>query len=104
MDQAMTASQENLEEAILLMNQNAAASMELLEKAFEGGPLDWYPDAQVATQELWKSGLEALRTDIQSVVDANARAMQSWAKTFKLLTDENPGNGRRAKVYRGNGH
>jgi hypothetical protein len=55
-------------------------------------------------QELWDSGLDALRTNIQSVVDANAQAMRSWAKTFKLLTDGVSGEGGQFNAFRGNGH
>jgi hypothetical protein len=55
-------------------------------------------------QELWDSGLDALRTNIQSVVDANAQAMRSWAKTFTLLTDGVSGDGSQSNAYRGNGN
>jgi hypothetical protein len=103
-DEAMAMSQETVEEAIRLMNQNATASLELLQKAFECRPPESYPVAQDKMQELWDSGLDALRTNIQSVVDANAQAMRSWAKTFTLLTDGVSGDGSQSNAYRGNGN
>ena len=45
------------------------------------------PDAASAGER----ALGALRTNIQMVVDANARALQSWAKVVKLLGDGCPG-------------
>ena len=73
----LPAAQKNAEEYLHVLEQNARNSMELLKKAFETGQSESVADLQAKTQKLWEASLATLRTNTQTVVQANAKALES---------------------------
>jgi hypothetical protein len=60
-------------------------------KAFNGRSIRILP--RRTSRELWATVLGALRTNIQVVADANARALGSWNPVVRLLDDGCPDEG-----------
>lgn len=76
---ALPLAQKNVQEAVQMMNQNAETSMKLLKSAFEAAQSQSAQETQAKTTELWEASLAALRKNTQAVIQANAKAVESWA-------------------------
>ena len=81
----------SLEESIHLMNEGALRSLELLEKAFRGAYRAPGSEPAARVPQTWAMGMAALRSNVQMVVEANARTVESWAKLVRLMRDETNG-------------
>ena len=85
LDQAMGAAQQNWQEALRVMNDNAKLSFELLEKAFNSRQTEGVEDGATKVRELWETAMGGLRRNTEVLVQANSRLLESWkevAKTF----------------------
>jgi hypothetical protein len=82
MGRLVPAARANLEEAARLVSRNAKASLELVEKAFQAGSP---AEAQAAARACWETMFAALRDNAQALLDANARAVQSWTETIAAM-------------------
>lgn len=85
--EAIPTAQKNAEEYMKLIDQNYHNSLDLLKRAFETGQSDSLAQAQAKTQELWEATLTTLRTNAQAIVQANARALESWTSFARRGVD-----------------
>jgi hypothetical protein len=82
--------QTSMDESIRVMNQNAKASMEVLQKAYDAVPPADADEAQRRYQELAEVSLTAIRANTQAAVQANGRIVDAWgqfAKQFGMNSD-----------------
>jgi ElaB/YqjD/DUF883 family membrane-anchored ribosome-binding protein len=87
MNEAIKATQKNIDESIRLMNHNAQTAMNLWQKAFENRSVQQLQEGHAApSEELWESALGALRTNTQVILQANTRVLESWAQLARELT------------------
>jgi BMFP domain-containing protein YqiC len=96
MTDAIPTAQKNAEECLHMIDQNTRSSMDLLKKAFDACQSESIADAQGKMQELWSASLSALRQNAQTIVQTNARVMESWVAFCKAGPD-----GRRAPAAAG---
>ncbi len=87
MAEAIPTAQKNAEEGLRVLDQSTRSSLELLKRAFEAGQSESIAQAQAKAQELWEASLAAMRKNAQAMVQANARAMESWAHFARKNTD-----------------
>ncbi|MEZ6190391.1 MAG: hypothetical protein R3C45_03775 [Phycisphaerales bacterium] len=78
LDQLVRQWQENAEQSLKAMEKNTQQSIELLNKAFAVGQADSVEAAQKKLNELWESSLEAMRANVQSTLQANAKVAEAW--------------------------
>lgn len=74
--------QKNAEEAVDALNRGTKESLELLQRAFEAAQITTPEEFQHKTRELWESSLGVLRSNAQTLVQANARALETWSSMF----------------------
>ena len=82
MNEVITTSQKNMDEAVQVMNENAKTSMELLQKTFETRPAD-VKEAQSRTMEVWETTLSVLRRNTEAAARANTRLVEGWTEMAK---------------------
>jgi hypothetical protein len=87
MNEIITSSQKNMDEAVQVMNENAKTSMQLLQKTFETRPAD-ANEAQSRTLELWETTLGVLRRNTEAAVRANSRLVEAWSEMAKKVNGE----------------
>jgi hypothetical protein len=76
-------SQKNLDEALGVMNHSAKSALELFQQTFEACRDRQGNDAEAKNRELWESMLKTLRTNVEVILQANARMMESWTAVAK---------------------
>jgi len=86
LNEAIGATQRNIDESIRLMNHNAQSAMSMLHKAFENRTAAATTNGSTSADELWESALSAMRTNTQVILQANARILESWAHLAQELT------------------
>jgi len=86
--EALPVVQKRIEDSLRLVEQNSRASIDLLKQACEGVKAGAGPDAQGKLQELWESSLQTLRTNVQTVTQLNAKAVDSWAQCFQKTVEK----------------
>ena len=84
--EAIPTAQKNAEEYMHAMDQTYRTGLDLLRRAFEGCECHSMEDLQGRVQSLWETTLGALRTNTQAFVQANAKAMESWAELVRRST------------------
>lgn len=90
-NEAIAATQRNMDESIRLMNHNAQTAMGLLQKAFEirtngAAPGEAAAEGAASSDEMWETALGAMRTNTQVILQANARVLESWAQLAQEIT------------------
>jgi hypothetical protein len=81
--------QENIDEAVRLMNQQAEASMKLIQKAIEIRQNDSATsDAPLRFTEWWETAFEAMRTNSQAVLKANSHMLTTWSELARKVNVE----------------
>jgi hypothetical protein len=90
MTEAISTAQQNVDEALKMVEQNAHTGMDLLQKAIDARQADTGPDAQAKTKDLWETALGALRTNAEAVLQANKKVVESWSGLAKKLCATNP--------------
>ena len=88
--EAIPTAQKTAEEYVHAMDQAYRSGLDLLRKAFESGEFRSIEDLQVRIQSLWENTLGALRTNTQAFIQANTRAMESWAELVRKSADGKP--------------
>jgi hypothetical protein len=88
MGEAIAKSQENVDEAIRLMNQQAEASLALVHKALEVRDAESPADGPKKLTEWWQAALETMRINNQSVLKANSRILGTWSEMARKVNGE----------------
>jgi hypothetical protein len=81
---------EKMNEALKLFQDNANQSVDLFKKTMDVCNADSWEEGKTRSQSLMESSLKVMRTNVQTVLDANTKMMDSWtdlvektsAKTF----------------------
>ena len=88
MSEAIAKSQENVDEAIRLMNQQAEASLKLIQKALEVRDGESPGDGPKKLTDWWQSALETMRINNQAVLKANSRILSTWSEMARKVNGE----------------
>jgi hypothetical protein len=88
MSEAIAKSQENVDEAIRLMNQQAEASLKLIQKALEVRDTESPSDGPAKLTDWWQSALETMRINNQAVLKANSRILSTWSEMARKVNGE----------------
>ncbi len=86
MVELIPAAQQNVDQAVASMNDNAKTSMELLKKSMETFQGESFDDMQGKTRELYEAMLEAMRKNAQTMVQTNTRILESFSELAKKGT------------------
>jgi hypothetical protein len=87
-NEVIPATQKAMDNYLKIMEQNSAASIELVKKGMEAAQTTNYADTQSKVVEFCESSLKSLKASTQAVVDINAKAMDSWFAFVKKATAE----------------
>jgi hypothetical protein len=88
MAEAIAQSQENVNEAIGLMNQQAEASLKLIQKALEVRDDETVADSPKKLTDWWQSALETMRINNQAVLKANSRILSTWSEMARKVNGD----------------
>ena len=88
MSEAIAKSQENVDEAIRLMNQQAEASLKLIQKALEVRDAESPADGPKKLTDWWQAALETMRINNQAVLKANSRILSTWSEMARKVNGE----------------
>ncbi len=88
MNEAIAKSQENVDEAIRLMNQQAEASLKLVQKALEVRDAESPSDGPKKLTDWWQAALETMRLNNQAVLKANSRILNTWSEMARKVNGE----------------
>jgi hypothetical protein len=95
MEDVFPAAQKNLEEGLRMIEQNSRASLELMRQTMEASQDVSLGDGNLRVQKLWQTSLNAVQTNAQSITNANARLMSTWANIAQKAMEAAPaGKGR----------
>lgn len=75
-----------MDDTVAMLNNNSKQSLELLKKVFEAGQSTSITEAQAKTTEIWETTLATLRENTQTLVHANARAVDALSNLMKTET------------------
>lgn len=84
------ATQKTMEGYLTILEQNSAASVELIKKGMEAAQTTSYPETQAKVVEFCESSLKSLKANTQAIVDINTKAIDSWLAFVKKATAEAP--------------
>ncbi len=88
MSEAIAQSQENVDEAIRLMNQQAEASLKLIQKALEVRDTESPGDDPQKLTDWWQAALDTMRTNNQAVLRANSRILSTWSEMARKVNGD----------------
>ena len=78
---AIAAMQQNVDQSIRFMNENAQQTVNLMEMALQMHRTN--SDANEEGDRFWTDALNAMRTNAQIIGQANARILESWGELAK---------------------
>jgi hypothetical protein len=70
--------QERMEDALTLLERNTRTGSELLTKAMAAAQTANLADSQAKWLEFWTASMKALQTNVESVNEISANAIDSW--------------------------
>jgi type I site-specific restriction endonuclease len=85
LEQAFTAAQQNVDETIRMMNENAKTSLDLLQKAFDACQDGSPAETRAHAREMWETAIGSLRRNTEVMLQANNRVLESWREMAKLM-------------------
>ena len=88
-EQATSTFQKNVDAGLQMMSENAKASLELLEKAFQARPAESDPDGRARSREMWETAVGSLRKKMEMMVQTNTRGIESWGKIVRIACSAN---------------
>ena len=91
--EAIPTAQKGAEEYMKAMDQTYRAAVEVMQRAFESGEFRSMEDMQGRVQALWESTLGAMRKNTQAFIQANTRAMETWAELVRKSANGRAGEG-----------
>lgn len=91
-ESAIPTMQKNTQEYLKALDENSRNSLELLKKAMDTTQSESLAEVQGKMRELWESSLTAVRRNVQSMLQLNARVMQSYGQ----MLIRTGGNGEKA--------
>ena len=79
---AIAAMQQNVDQSIRFMNENAQQTVNLMEMALQTAPRR-IPTASDEEGDFWTYAVNAMQTNAQIIRQANARVVESWGELAK---------------------
>ncbi len=83
--EAMAKVQENIDEAIRVINQQAESSMKLMQKALEARQGEGGVDAGIRFAEWWETAMDSMRMNTQAMLKANSRIIGTWSELARKV-------------------
>ncbi|MFZ5831968.1 MAG: hypothetical protein ACOY3P_17935 [Planctomycetota bacterium] len=83
--QALGAAQKNTDDAIRMMNENAKTCVDLLQSAFNVRQDESSAETQGHVREMWETAIGSLRRNIEVMLQANNRVLESWREIMKIM-------------------
>lgn len=81
--------QENIDEAIRVINLQAESSVVLMQKALDARQSEKSSaDARVRVAEWWESAMDAMRSGSQAMLTANSRILTTWSEMARKVNGE----------------
>jgi hypothetical protein len=90
LNEVFPAAHKNVEETLRLLEQNSRGSLDLLKRATETLQSTSVADGQARVQKLWQTSLDLLQQNAQSLIQANARLVETCAQFARKRTDGAP--------------
>jgi len=88
MSGAIAKSQENVDEAIRLMNQQAEASLKFIHEALEVRNAESPADGPKKLTGWWQAAVETMRINNQAVLKANSRILNTWSEMARKVNGD----------------
>ncbi len=86
--EAIVKTQENIDEAIRVINQQAETSVRLMQKAVEARQNDAAADVRKRTAEWWETAMESLRANSQAMLKVNSHMLTTWCDMARKVNSE----------------
>jgi hypothetical protein len=80
--------QENVDESIRVMNQQAESSVRLIQKALDARHGETDADTRAKFADWWESALDAVRGNTQAMMKANSRMLATWSELTRKIHGE----------------
>jgi hypothetical protein len=80
--------QESVDEAIRVMNQQAESSVRLMQKALDARQDNGSADARKRFAEWWETALDSMRTNSQAILKANSRILTTWSELARKVNSD----------------
>ena len=80
--------QENIDEAIRVMNQQAESSVRLMQKALDARQSDAASDAKKQIAEWWETAMDSIRTNSQAMLKANSHILATWSELARKINSD----------------
>jgi len=80
--------QESIDEAIRVVNQQAESSVKLMQKALAARHSDATADAKKRLAEWWETAMDSLRSNSQAILKANSHILTTWSELARKLNSE----------------
>jgi hypothetical protein len=77
--------QESIDEAIRVINQQAESSVRLMQKALDARQNDAAADAKKRLAEWWETAMDSMRTNSQAILKANSRILTTWSELARKV-------------------
>jgi hypothetical protein len=84
----MAKAQENIDEAIRLVNQNAESGVKLIQKLLDGRQSQSRSEAHASAAEWWETAVETALMNTQAGLQANSRILSAWSELAKRVNGD----------------
>lgn len=81
--QAIVKTQENVDEAVRLVNQQAESTMTLMQKAIEVRKTESPVEVEPQMLQWWESAMETTRANTEAIIQSNGRIFSSWSQLVR---------------------
>ena len=88
MHEAIARSQQNVDEAIRLMNQQAEASLKLIKSALDARDAEADSEGPKKLSDWWQASLDTMRTNSQEMLKANSRILSFWSELARKVNGD----------------
>ena len=88
MEKTVAVGQQNMEEALRIMDDNTKNSLELLEKAFKARQPESAEDLAAKSREMWETAVGSLRRNTEVMIQASGRMVKSWSEIAQIFRSD----------------
>lgn len=88
--------QKHLQDQLKAFDESCQNALDLLRQGFETTQADSVAELQQKTHDLWETSLRTMRTNTEALVQANTRAMNSFADLVRRNVAGKPRSGGKA--------
>lgn len=88
LEEAISAARKSADQALQTMNENAKASLDLLDKALGAGVPDSSEEVENRSREALETAIGSFRKNMETVLHANTRAVEAWTQIAKAVMEQ----------------